>query len=98
MLLFYAFASLEISVFQNSICKSMTFRIVYFQKNFSGLTRFDVSTLRVENRYLSLIQKDTYRQRVKNASHFCIKLENLRLPFTQTLSTISKGYKYPFEH
>ncbi len=89
---------LAISFFQNSICKSMTFRINYLHEDFSGLTRLDVSTLRVENRYLMLIQTYTYRQRVKNASHFCIKLENLRFTFMRTLATISNGSEYPFEH
>jgi len=63
----------------------MTFRIGYSHEDFSSLTRFDYSTLRVENRYLSLIQQDTYRQRVKNASHFCIDLENLRFTFMRNL-------------
>ena len=70
----------------------MTFRINYPHEDFSGLARFDFSTLPVENRYLSLIQQDTYRQRVKNASHFCIKLENLRFTFMRNLLTISDGF------
>ena len=76
----------------------MTFRIIYFHEDFSGLTCFEVSTLRVENRYLLLIQIYTYHQRVKNASHFCIKLENLRFTFMRTLATISDGFEYPFKH
>jgi hypothetical protein len=56
----------------------MIFRIDYSHEDFSGLTRFGLSTLRVEKRYLMLIQQDNYRQRVKNASELCIELENLR--------------------
>jgi len=70
----------------------MTFRINCPNEDFSGLTRFDFSTLPVENRYLSLFQQDTYRQRVKNASSFCIKLENLRFTFMRNLTTISDGF------
>ena len=40
----------------------MTFRVDYSHEDFSGLTRFDFSTLQVENWYLTLIQQDTYRQ------------------------------------
>jgi len=76
----------------------MTFRIGCLHEDFSGLTRFGFSTFGVENRYLMLIQTYTYRQRVKNASHFCIKLENLRFTFMRTLATISDGSEYPFEH
>ena len=72
---------LAISFFQNSICKSMTFRIDYFHEDFSGLTRFCLSAGPAERRYLLLIQKDIYRQRVKNASQFCIKPKNLRFSF-----------------
>ena len=59
----------------------MTFRINNAHEDFSGLTRFGFSTLRVEKRYLVLIQQDNYRQRVNNASKLCIKLENLRFVF-----------------
>jgi hypothetical protein len=59
----------------------MIFRIDYSHEDFSGLTRFGFSTLRVEKRYLMLIQLDNYRQRVENASKLCIKLENLRFTF-----------------
>jgi len=59
----------------------MTFRIVCSHEDFSGLTRFCLSTVPVEGRYLLLIQKDNYRQRVKNASQFCIKPKNLRFSF-----------------
>jgi hypothetical protein len=76
----------------------MTFRIDYSHEDFSGLTRFGFSTLRVEKRYLPLIQQDNYRQRVNNASKLCIKLENLRFSFMRNLSTISDGSEYPFEH
>ena len=58
-------------------------------EDFSGLTRFCFSTLRVENRYLMLIQQDNYRQRVINASKICIKLENIRFTFMRYLSIIS---------
>ena len=77
------------SFFQNSICKSMIFRIDYFHEDFLDLTRFCFSTLRVENRYLLLIQQDNYRQRVDNASNLCIFLENLRFSFMRILPTIS---------
>jgi len=70
----------------------MTFRIDYSHEDFSGLTLFDFSTLQVENRYLTLIQQDTYRQWAKNASHFCIKLENLRFTFMRNFSTISDAF------
>jgi hypothetical protein len=67
----------------------MTFRINYTHEDFSGLTRFGFSTLWVEKRYLMLIQQDNYRQRVKNASKLCIKLENLRFSFMRNFSPIS---------
>jgi len=67
----------------------MIFRIDYFHEDFSGLTRFGLSTFRVEKRYLPLIQQDNYRQRVKNASNLCIKLENLRFCFMRKFSAIS---------
>jgi len=70
----------------------MTFRIDYSHEDFSGLTRFGFSTLRVEKRYLLLIQKDNYRQRVKNASTFCIKPENLRFTFMRKSPTILNGF------
>jgi len=76
----------------------MTFRIDYSHEDFSGLTRFCLSTFRVENRYLPLIQQDNYRQRVINASKICIKLENLRFTFMRNLSMISKASVYPFKH
>ena len=69
------------SFFQNSICKSMTFRIDCFHEDFSGLTRCQLSTVPVERRFLLLIQIDIYRQRVKNASQTCIKPKNLRFSF-----------------
>ena len=67
----------------------MTFRIDYSHEDFSGLTRFGFSTLRVEKRYLPLIQQDNYSHRVKNASKLCIKLENLRFSFMRNFSPIS---------
>jgi hypothetical protein len=70
----------------------MTFRIVYSHEDFSGLTRFDISTWLVEKRYLSLIQQDTYRQGVGNASGFCTKLKNLRFTFMRALPIISDGF------
>ena len=57
----------------------MTFRIDCPHEDFSGLTRFGLSTFQVEKRYLMLIQQDNYRLRVINASKICTKLENLRL-------------------
>ena len=72
---------LAMSFFQNSICKSMTFRIDYFHEDFSGLTRCQPSTVPVERWFLLLIQQYIYRQRVNNASQFCIKLKNLRFSF-----------------
>jgi hypothetical protein len=59
----------------------MTFRIDCSHEDFSGLTRCQLSTEPVERRFLLLIQKDIYRQRVKNASQFCIKPKNLRFYF-----------------
>jgi len=76
----------------------MIFRIDYSHEDFSGLTRFGFSTLRVEKRYLPLIQQDNYSHRVKNASKLCIKLENLRFTFMRSFSAISDGSEYPFEH
>jgi len=76
----------------------MTFRIVYSYEDFSGLTLFGVSTLPVEKRYLMLIQKDNYRQRLKNASKICIKLENLRFIFMRYLSIISGAFECPVKH
>jgi hypothetical protein len=76
----------------------MTFRIVYSQEDFSGLTLFGVSTLPVEKRYLMLIQQDNYRHRIKNASKICIKLENLRFIFMRYLPIISGAFEYPFKH
>jgi hypothetical protein len=70
----------------------MTFRIGYSHEDFSGLTRLGFSTLPVENRYLSIIQQDTYRQRVQNASKFCIKPKNLRFTSMRNLATISDGF------
>jgi hypothetical protein len=76
----------------------MTFRIDCSHEDFSGLTRFGSSTLRVEKRYLPLFQQDNYRQRVENASKFCSKLENLRFTFMRSFSAISDGSEYPFHH
>jgi hypothetical protein len=59
----------------------MTFRIDCSHEDFSGLTRCQLSTVPVERRFLLLIQIDIYRQRVNNASQFCIKLKNLRFYF-----------------
>jgi len=59
----------------------MTFRIDCSHEDFSGLTRCQLSTVPVERRILLLIQKDIYRQRVNNASQFCIKPKNLRFSF-----------------
>jgi len=81
-----------IPVFQNFICKSMTFRIIYFHEDFSGLTQYGDSSLPVENRYLMLIQIYTYSLLIKNARHFCIKLKNLCFTFMRYLSTISDGF------
>jgi hypothetical protein len=76
----------------------MTFRIDCPHEDFSGLIRFWFSTFWVENLYLPLIQQDTYRQRVINASKKCIKLENLRFAFMRNSSTITVVFGYPFEH
>jgi hypothetical protein len=76
----------------------MTFRINNSHEDFSGLTRFGFSILRVEKRYLSLIQQDNYRQRVEIASKFCSKLGNLRFSFMRNFSAISDVSKYPVRH
>jgi hypothetical protein len=59
----------------------MTFRIDCPREDFSGLARCWLSAWAAERRYLLLIQKDIYRQRVGNASQFCSKPKNLRFSF-----------------
>ena len=59
-----------------------------YLRNFLVLTCCQLFNLLSARRFLMLIQKHIYRQRVKNAGQFCIKPKNLRFLFCPFITWI----------